>query len=114
MLRCLVPWDHGALYHDLRRDGLWDKFFTAAPQQLRVRPLRTVEQGSFGPIGIADRSYAGTIWPDTVAGRPVPSSSLGLYWSHEMANRQTATDFLKALIKDQSRSLQKIHTLLTC
>ena len=39
-LRCLVPRNRGALYHDLRRDELWGKFFTAAPQRLR----RSVEQ----------------------------------------------------------------------
>jgi hypothetical protein len=38
--RCLVPRNRGALYHDLRRDELWGKFFTAAPQRLR----RSVEQ----------------------------------------------------------------------
>ena len=38
--RCLVPRSHSALYNELRRDELWDKFFTAAPQRLR----RSVEQ----------------------------------------------------------------------
>ena len=38
--RCLVPRNRGALYHDLRRDELWGKFFAAAPQRLR----RSVEQ----------------------------------------------------------------------
>jgi len=31
---CLVPKSHGAKYHDLRGDSLWDKFFTAAALSL--------------------------------------------------------------------------------
>jgi predicted ATPase len=38
--KCLVPRNRGALYHDLRRDELWGKFFTVASQRLR----RSVEQ----------------------------------------------------------------------
>jgi transposase len=40
MVHCLVPRNRGALYDDLRRDELWGKFFTVAPQRLR----RSVEQ----------------------------------------------------------------------
>jgi hypothetical protein len=39
--RCLVSRNHGALYHDLRRDELWGRFFTAAPQGLRRSVERT-------------------------------------------------------------------------
>jgi cytochrome bd-type quinol oxidase subunit 2 len=40
MPRCLVPGNRGAMYHDLRRDELWEGFFTAAPRRLR----RSVER----------------------------------------------------------------------
>jgi len=38
--KCLVPKSRGALYHDQRRDELWDRFFAAAPRRLR----RSVER----------------------------------------------------------------------
>jgi hypothetical protein len=51
---CLVPQTRGALYHDLRRDDLCGKFFTAAPQRLSQASLRELA----GRYGINPKTVA--------------------------------------------------------